>query len=324
MAFTQGDPLPDVTKTTTTVQNAPSWYTDTAKALGTAATTNIARTGAASVAGLDPLQTKGYGQIETAAGSYVPGLTNAQTTADQAALGINYGNIQNYMDPYRNQVVNEMARLGNQNFQRNVLPGLAGQFVGTGGLGGQRYANALGQSAADFQSDLVGKQYGALSSAYKDAVNAAKAQSELQNQAAQTQGKLAEQEQTLGLTGAGALTKAGGELQKYQQSILDAPALNAKNASDLLRGYTLPTDQTLKFVGPDSGSYGTSDLSQILGIGSMLGATKQGSSGDQLYNWLGSGLKGLTKTDFSKYFPSFSSGQSGGQVDLGGQFNNSD
>ena len=302
MGFTQGSPLPDVTKTTTTVQNAPSWYTDTAKALGTAATTNMARTGAESVAGLDPLQTKGYKDIETAAGSYVPGLTNAQTTADQAAQGINYGNIQAYMDPYRNQVVNEMARLGNQNFQRNIMPGLSGQFVGTGGIGGQRYANALGQTAADFQSDLTGKQYGALSSAYKDAVDAARAQSELQNQAAITQGKLAAQEQELGLTGAGALTKAGGELQKYQQSILDAPALNAKNASDLLRGYTLPTDQTVKFVGPDAGSYGASDLTNILGIGTMLGAVKPGSSGDDLFKWIGSGVKGLTNTDFSKYF----------------------
>ena len=290
MAFTQGDPLPDVTKTTTTVQNAPSWYTNVASGLSNAATTNLARTGAQSVAGLDPLQTKGYGQIEDAAGSYVPGLTNAEDTANQAAQGINYGQIQDYMDPYRNQVVNEMARLGNQNFQRNVMPGLTGQFVGTGALGGQRYANAAGQTAADFQSDLVGKQYGALSAAYKDAVNAAKAQSELQNQAALTQGKLAGQEQELGLTGAGALTKAGSELQKYQQSILDAPALNAKNASDLLRGYTLPTDQTVKFVGPDAGSYGTSDLANVLGIGSMLGATKAGSSGDQLFNWLGGKL----------------------------------
>jgi len=304
MAFTQGSPLPDVTKTTTTVQNAPSWYTNVAKGLGTAATTNMARTGTESVAGLDPLQTKGYGQIETAAGSYIPGLTNAEDTAGQAALGINYNQIQDYMDPYRNQVVNEMGRLSNQNFQRNILPGLSGQFVNTGSLGGQRYANALGQTAADVQSDLTGKQYGALSAAYKDAVNAARSQSELQNQAALTQGKLAGQEQELGLTGAGALTKAGGELQKYQQSILDAPALNAKNASDLLRGYTLPTDQTVKFVGPDAGSYGTSDLSNILGIGSMLGATKAGSTGDQFFNWLGSGIKGLTNTDFSKYFNS--------------------
>jgi len=294
MAFTQGDPLPDVTKTTTTVQNAPSWYTDTAKALGTAATTNMARTGAQSVAGLDPLQTKGYGQIETAAGSYIPGLDNATATANQAAQGINYGQIQDYMDPYRMNVVNEMARLGNQNFQRNIMPGLTGQFVGTGAMGGQRYANAMGQSAADFQSDLIGKQYGALSAAYKDAVNAAKAQSELQNQAALTQGKLAGQEQELGLTGAGALTKAGGELQKYQQSILDAPALNAKNASDLLRGYTLPTDQTVKFVGPDAGSYGSSDLSQILGIGSMLGGIKTGNSMDQLLAKVG--------TEIGKFF----------------------
>jgi hypothetical protein len=175
------------------------------------------------------------------------------------------------------------------------MPGLTGQFVGTGAMGGQRYANAVGQSAADFQSDLVGKQYGALSAAYKDAVNAAKAQSELQNQAALTQGKLAGQEQELGLTGAGALTKAGGELQKYQQSILDAPALNAKNASDLLRGYTLPTDQTVRFVGPDPGSYGTSDLSQILGIGSMLGGVKPTNTFDKLLGTVGDKLSGFFK-----------------------------
>ena len=295
MAFTQGDPLPDVTKTTTTVQNAPSWYTNVAQGLSNAATTNMARTGAQSVAGLDPLQTAGYGQMKTAAGSYVPGLTNAEDTAGQAAQGINYGQIQDYMDPYRMNVVNEMARLGNQNFQRNIMPGLTGQFVGTGAMGGQRYANAMGQSAADFQSDLVGKQYGALSAAYKDAVNAAKAQSELQNQAALTQGKLAGQEQELGLTGAGALTKAGGELQKYQQSILDAPALNAKNASDLLRGYTLPTDQTVRFVGPDPGSYGTSDLSQILGIGSMLGGVKPTNTFDKLLGTVGDKLSGFFK-----------------------------
>ena len=287
MAFTQGDPLPDVTKTTTTVQNAPSWYTNVATDLSKAATTNMARTGAQSVAGLDPLQTQGYGQVAGAAGAYVPGLNNATNTANQAAQGINYNQIQDYMDPYRNSVVAEMGRLANQNFQRNIMPGLSGQFVGSGGFGGQRYANAVGQSAADMQSNLTGQQYGALSSGFKDAVNAAKAQSELQNQAAITQGNLAGKEQELGLTGAGALTKAGGELQKYQQSILDAPALNAKNASDLLRGYTLPTDQTVKFVGPDAGSYGTSDLSSILGVGSLLGGFKDKTTGDKFAGWLG-------------------------------------
>ncbi len=295
MAFTQGDPLPDVTKTTTVKQNAPTWYTDVATGLSNAATTNLNRTGEQSVAGLDPLQKQGYSQVAGAAGAYGPGLTNAQNTADQAAKGIDYGNIQAYMDPYRNQVVGEMGRLANQNFQRNIMPGLAGQFVGTGNLGSQRYANAAGQTAADFQATLTGQQTGALSKAYNDAVNAAKAQSELQNQAATTQGNLAAKAQELGLTGAGALTKAGGELQKYQQSILDAPALNAKNASDLLRGYTLPSDQTTTFVGPDAGSYGTSDLSSILGVGSLLGGFKDKSTGSDFMNWLGQNAGSLSK-----------------------------
>ena len=287
MSFAQGSPLPDITEKTNVT--TPDWYSNLANALSTTTqgalgTTAVgadgkpvytAKTAAEGVAGLDPLQQQAYAGTTAAANAYQPGLSAAQNTANQAAQGINYNQIQAYMDPYRNNVVNEMGRLANQNYQRNVLPGMAGQFVGTGGLGSQRYANAMGQSAADFQSTLTGQQYGALSKAYNDAVNAAKAQSELQNNAAITQGNLAAAAQTNALKGNEAMNTAGMRQQAYQQSLLDFPLSNATNAANVMRGYAVPQSQT--WTGPKAGSYQMSPLQQILGIGGLLGAANTNS-----------------------------------------------
>jgi hypothetical protein len=296
MSFAQGAPLPDITEKT--VSTTPDWYTNLANALSTTTqgalgTTSVgadgkpvytAKTAAEGIAGLDPLQQQAYAGTTAAANAYQPGLSAAQNTANQAAQGINYDQIQAYMDPYRNNVVNEMGRLANQNYQRNVLPGMAGQFVGTGGLGSQRYANAMGQSAADFQSNLTGQQYGALSKAYNDAVNAAKSQSELQNNAAITQGNLANAAQASGLKGNEAINAAGARQQKYNQSLLDFPLSNATNAANIMRGYAVPQSST--FTGPKAGSYQMSPLQQILGVGSLLGSANSTSL-------LGQGVSGL-------------------------------
>jgi hypothetical protein len=290
MSFAQGSPLPDITEKTNVT--TPDWYTNLATSLSNTTQGALNRTAAQGVAAQDPLQQQAYGATAAAANAYQPGLNNATATANQAAQGINYDQIQNYMDPYRNNVVNEMGRLANQNFQRNVLPGMAGQFVGTGALGGQRYANALGQSAADMQSNLTGQQYGALSKAYNDAVNAAKFQSELQNNAAITQGNLATAAQTAGLKGTEAMNTAGMRQQAYQQSLLDYPLTNATNAANVLRGYAVPQSQT--WTGPKAGSYQMSPLQQILGIGGLLGATTSNSL-------LGQGVSGLY-SGLEKYF----------------------
>jgi hypothetical protein len=160
-------------------------------------------------------------------------------------------------------------------------------FVGTGGLGSQRYANALGQSMADIQAGLTGQQYGALSKGYSEALKGALDEAQLQNLTARTQGDLAKTEQDLALTGAGALTKAGAERQAYEQSILDAPMKTAKSASDLMRGYTVPLESTKTYVGPRTRDYyQQSDMSKLLGgltfarmAGSTLFGSPQGQAG---------------------------------------------
>lgn len=306
MALTQGSPLPDITQTTTRTDQAPDYYTNYLSGLSQAGQTAMARSPTQSVAGYDPLQVMGYSNLPGVTEGYKPELQAAQTTAAQAAQGITPERIQALMNPYTSNVVDEMARLSQQNVQRNLLPTMKAGFVGTGGLGSQRYAGALGQSMADIQAGLTGQQYGALSKGYSEALKGALDEAQLQNQAAQTQGKLAQQELDMGLTGAGALTKAGAERQTYQQSLLDAPLKTATTASGLMRGFTVPQSQVEKFVGPKAGSYGTSDLSNILGVLSVLGSAAGGKGMEKVAS-LGGGL-----VDYLKGLASGNTGILGG------------
>lgn len=287
MALTQGAPLPDIKTTETRTDTAPDYYTQYLSGLSQAGQSAIARSPTQTVAGYDPLQVMGYSNLPAAATAGQEGINAAQATAAQAAQGITPERIQALMNPYTTNVVDEMARLSQQNVQRNLLPTMKAGFVGTGGLGSQRYAGALGQSLADVQAGLTGQQYGALSQGYAQALKGALDEASLLNQTAQTQGKLSDIEQNQALTGAGALTKAGAERQAYQQSLLDAPLKTATTASGLMRGFTIPQSQTSTFVGPKAGSYQTSDLSNILGVLTMLGATKEGTTGAKLFDYLG-------------------------------------
>lgn len=292
MAFLQGQPLPDVTVTTTKADTAPDYYTNYLTDLSKAGTTATGLTADQGIASYDPLQTLGYGKVETGASSYVPGLTSAQDTAKTLAGGLDTGRISELMDPYRANVVQEMGRLAQQNVQRNVLPSLAAGFVGSGGLGSSRYASALGQSMADIQSGLTGQQYGALSKGYSDALQAALKEQDERAQAAKLQGDLASEAQKLGLTEAGALTKAGAERQTYEQAKLDFPLSQATKAAALMRGYQIPTTQTETRKGPMAGAYGTSGLQDLTSLIGLIGSTAAGRAGSNITDWI-KGIRNL-------------------------------
>jgi len=291
MSITQGDPLPNVTVTTTKTDTAPDYYTDYLKDLAGAGGTAMGRTAEQGVAGYDPLQTTGYGMVESGAGAYKDFLESAEKTAGTVAGGLDTSRIGQLMDPYRTNVVDEMARLAQQNVQRNVLPSLKAGFVGGGNLGSQRYAGALGQTMADIQSNLTGQQYGALSKGYSEALKAALDELSVQNQAARTQMDLGKTAQELGLTEAGALTKAGAERQAYEQAKLDYPLKTAQQVSGLMRGLQVPMTQGETRTGPLSRDYyAQSDLSNIMGILSLIGSASGGAGLDRVISAGGSFL----------------------------------
>ena len=308
---------PDVTQTKTTTQQAPSYYTNYLSGLSQAGQTALAAPN--KVAPLTEMQQQGFAATPGAATAYRPGLTAATATAGTAAAGA-APQVQDFMSPYTSNVVNEMERLQQQNIQRNLMPQLKAGFVSTGGLGSSRYANAMGQTMADLQSNLTGQQFGALDKGYNSAVTAALNNAQLQNQAARTQADIAGQEQSLGLTGAGALTKAGTEQQTYEQSLLDAPLKTATNVSQLMRGYTVPGTTVQEDKGPLSKDYyAGSPLAQTLGVAASLGSgfgTTYDKFGNATPNYLqklldSSGISGLASSagsSISDYLKSFGGG----------------
>jgi len=283
MSYFQGGALPDVRTTTSVNPNAPSYYTDYMSALSRAGQNQLNLPASQLVAGFSPLQQQAFAQLPNVAGSYKPALTSAINTASQGAAGITPQGIQSMLNPYTSNVVNEMARLTNQNVNKNVIPQLKGAFVGSGGLGGQRYANATGQTMADIQSNLTGQQQGALSTGYSQAVQAALANAQQKTSAAQTQGMLAKEQQDLGLAGINAQLGAGAQQQALEQARINAPLQNAINASAIMRGYNVPIGTTETFLGPKAGVYSQSPLSQIAGSASLVGALfgNQGKDGNQ-------------------------------------------
>lgn len=278
MALTEGSPLPDVKTSTVQATTAPTYYTDYLSNLARAGSTAAGMDPNQMVAGFSNLQQQGFSSLPGVASSYQPQLTAAGTTAADVAAGITPQEVGQFFNPYTSAVVDEMARLSQQNVQRNVLPALKGMFTATGGMGSQRMLNATGQTLGDIQASLTGQQMGALQKGYSDAVSQALQQEQLQNLAAQTQGALAREEQELGLTGAKGLLDAGAIQQAYEQAKIEAPLKMASNAAALLRGYQIPTTVEQRFQGPMPGAYSASPLQTIVGLGSLFAAPQGGSS----------------------------------------------
>lgn len=295
MSLFQGMAPPNVDTTKSIATTAPSYYTDYLSGLAGAGQQALGKSPAELVAGFSPLQQQAFGNVQNAATSYQPQLAAAQATASQGAQGITQQNIQNYLNPYTQNVVGEMGRLNQMNLSQNLLPNLKAGFVGTGAGGSQRNAGALAQFLAQNQANLTGQQAGELSKGYTTALGAAQQQSQLQNQAAQTQGQLALQQQQLGLAGNKAIMDVGAQQQALEQSRINSPLVQAGNVAQLMRGYTIPTSSVEKYSGP-AAAYGPSPLAQISGLGSLLGSgfNTSGGWGNKLFGKVGNMFDNFT------------------------------
>jgi hypothetical protein len=214
--------------------------------------------------------------LQTGAATAAPtDLYRYQTPMDEAydvgkeATGVSQADISKFYNPYENAVVGGMAAQSASNVQRNLMPQLKAGFVGTGGLGGTRYANALGQTMGDVNTTLLQEQNKARSAGYQSALDAALREMSGQTQATQALGTLGAQEQQAATTGLKTQADIGAIEQAQNQALINAPTTMAGNVAQILRGYTYPTVTTEKYDGPAS-SYGPSVLSQIGGLGSLL------------------------------------------------------
>jgi hypothetical protein len=259
-----------------------------------------------------------------------------------SAANPTYNTVQNYMNPYVNDVVSQIGDLAEQNIMQNVAPQTTAGLVGSGQFGSQRGAQALANTLGQYGQQTTAAQTNALNTGYQNAMNQAQAQAALQGQLGQTagtlanygaqnqlsagstlgqltntqqaneanigniQGNMASQEQQnlinagiaggnlaaqtqqLGLNDVNALSTLGGQQQQIAQNQQLFPLQTAAAQANILRGYTIPTSVQNQYSGPIPGAYQSAPLSQIAGIGSLLGSTQGQTLMSSIGNLFGS------------------------------------
>jgi len=237
-------------------------------------------------------------------------------TAGKSAMEVDATDISKFYDPFKEDVISKIEEQGQLNLQRNILPALKALGVsGMGGaLGSARTGAISGQALADFASRLEGEKLSAQQAMYKNAIEAALKEQGQQTGAASALSNLGAQEQTAATQGLKSLGELGAAKLAYDQSKIEAPLKRALNVAEIMRGYTYPTSTT-ETAETIPTVMGPSPLSQIAGLGSLVGAAfptdpktgAVGGAGGALVDWI------------KKQFPSgdSSSGGSAGIYDGG-------
>lgn len=172
-------------------------------------------------AGLSGTQQQGIQNINNAYGTAQPYINTAAGYAQQGAESINPQQIQQYSNPYQQQVIDAtMANINKVNAQQQQQ--VVGNAALQGALGGDRVK--IAQSALAGQQGLANNQTlaGLNTQNYQQALAAAQADRAARGQAAYTYGNLGGVAQNAALQGAGAQLQAGGLEQQTQQAGLTA------------------------------------------------------------------------------------------------------
>lgn len=132
-----------------------------------------------------------YGQSTDALG------LSAASPYLQAAGQSSAQNINQYMNPYNEQVTNRIAQLGARNLSENILPSISSDFIKAGGYGSTRQRDLVGRAARDTQESILGQQAQALQQGYGQGLTASAADLARYGNLAGTAGSLGTQQQGL-------------------------------------------------------------------------------------------------------------------------------
>jgi hypothetical protein len=295
MGLFTGAAPPDVSKLQTTASTTPDYYTDYLSKLSQAGQSYMGGFDATTGAYTPPKQT----DLISAGSPYVAPLTEEQKnvfsyaptalmryqdplnealTAGKSGMDVSQGDISKFYNPYENAVVGGLGTQSATNVQRNLMPQLKAGFVGSGALGSQRYANAMGQTMGDVNTGLLQEQNKTRMAGYNTALDAALKEAQLSNQSSAALTGLGQAEQQAATTGLKTGADIGALEQAYTQSQINAPLTMSSNVAQLLKGYTVPTTQTQTYKGPGD-VYQPSPLSQIASLGTLLASGFNSSSG---------------------------------------------
>jgi hypothetical protein len=285
----QGDPQ-QATSYTTSASETPKWMQDAIYNQIQWAT-NAAQTPYQSydltrVAGMSPLQEQAYQNIQQNQGAWKPTMDAATSGTQQLAGTQSVSNVADYMNPYTQNVTDQIAKLGARNLSENLLPGVSDAFIKAGSFGGTRMGEFGSRALRDTQESILGQQAGALQQGYTQALGASQADLSRQQGALGQLGQMSQANQGMLTTDAAALESAGRGLQGQTQAELDAayqqwqqeqqyPKQQLDWLSTQVRGMApmVPTNTTQSTTSTGS-TYSPSPLSQLASMYSLYkGAT---------------------------------------------------
>jgi hypothetical protein len=325
-----------VTTTTT-----PDWYTNSMKNLAAGATQyGVGGPNAPQYVGATDLQNKGFDLASSNVGNYQPSLDAAGNLINKgAAVDITGAAnpyltsgtsssadlVGGYMNPYTQNVVDQIRIANQQNIAQNLSPGITAGAVGSGQFGSQRGANALALGISNADIGALAQQTAALQSGYSDALKAAQAQRAAQVNAGQIAGNMATAEaqknrdlatsrinlanaqQTSGLTDVNQLLTTGAQKQQIEQNKQLFPLDVLNKTASIFSGAQVPVSTT--------STMDSSTLSKIATLGSLGAAAfakdaKGGPSyAERFMDWLSKGEIGPAPT----YGNTGNAPQTGGQ-----------
>ena len=207
--------------------------------------------------------TSGANQITSAANGPT-GLSAASGMLNSASTP-SYANVQNYMNPYNQDVTDAIAAAGNRNLTQNTLPALQNAFTGAGNItGGSTEEADLANRAAQNSNIAVSQaQAQALQSGYASSLSAAQGDNSLKANIGSTLGSLGNAAQTNKITAGSDLANIGataGQLnsQGTNNAITGAGALsNIATQGNTNQLNSINAENTL---GQQNQAYGQSNL----------------------------------------------------------------
>jgi hypothetical protein len=226
-------------------------------------------------AGINSQQTAGISGINAAAGYANPYIQNASNLASSATAPITGSTIQQYQNPYTQQVVDATtAQMRNEFGQQQAS--LTGNQIAQGALGGNATGVARGILGGQQGRTMASTVAGLYDKSYQQALQAAQQQQQTGLAGANAQAQYGLSGQNAALTGATAQIGAGSLQQQTEQQKLNA----AYQQYQQQQAY--PYQQAQWLAG------------MATGVGSNLGGTGTGSttgpSPNNTGQWLGAGL----------------------------------
>ena len=174
-----------------------------------------------TIAEFTPEQQQAFAGIAGLAGQQAPKFAEAEQLTRQAAAPIETADIEQFMNPYQQAVVDIEKREAQKQFEQKTLPSIRAAQVAQGAFGGTRGTLLEAQTLAEQDRLLADIQARGSQQAFNQALQQAQAQRAREGQAAAQLATMAPQAFKAQLGELGAVQTVGEEKQRQAQTALN-------------------------------------------------------------------------------------------------------